>query len=340
MKTNSRQDIANQQWLFLAPRSNETSRENFQATLASGYPIQEIEELLSPADKLVLGERKRLYIWGNSLGKKGSWENMKLGDFVAFYAAGEFVYVGKCILKKHSPEIARQLWGNIKKKDTTWEYVFFLDELRPIHLPLQVIKEMGSYKKKMVVQGFVPVKEEVMKNVIAVYGSLASFFDSYSPGLKAKDFSILEKASRLTTLKTKDIQALDEVTRGKNLDNLLLEWEQRKSSEAPEVIERKTNTIKRNISIVRHFKEKYKNKCQVCGFTFLQKNGNYYSEVAHIEPISLRKSGLDSPSNMVVLCPNHHKMLDLGNLNIVTSTQYSIGEDVQDLLQPLFKDEI
>ena len=95
------------QWLFLAPRSNETSRANFQATLASGYPMDEVRRFLNDEELKTLSPRTKLYIWGNQPGKKGSWNNMKVGDLVAFYAKGDFVYLGKCILKKESQEIAQ-----------------------------------------------------------------------------------------------------------------------------------------------------------------------------------------------------------------------------------------
>lgn len=68
--------------------------------------------------------------------------------------------------------------------------------------------------------------------------------------------------------------------------------------------------IKRNKTIVEEIKRKYNNKCQVCGFTFKQRNGNLYSEAAHILPLASSK--LDIIDNLLVLCPNHHKMLDYG----------------------------
>lgn len=335
MTSMSSLSAAAHEWLFFAPRSNETSSENFAATLASGYPIEKVEEYLDQREKLIIGSRRKLYIWGNALGKKGSWNKLKLGDFVAFYVKGEFVYVGKCILKKHSPEIARKLWGNVKKKNFTWEYLFFLDELRPVSIPFEILKEFGGYKEKMVVQGFMPLNELGMGNLLGSYGSIAAFFDNYTPGLSSKDISVLDRVASKEIVNAKDIEAVDAITREKDLDLLLLEWEQRKSGEAPTVVEKKVKAIKRNATLVRQMKSRLKDECQVCGFTFLQKNGNYYSEVAHIEPISSKKMGVDKPSNLLVLCPNHHKMLDRGNLSIVSKNQYSIDGKIFDLKTPM-----
>ncbi len=60
-----------------------------------------------------------------------------------------------------------------------------------------------------------------------------------------------------------------------------------------------------------YIKKKFDNKCQFCDYTFIQKNGQHYSEVCHIIPWS--KSHDDSQENLIVFCPNHHKEFDLGD---------------------------
>jgi predicted restriction endonuclease len=73
---------------------------------------------------------------------------------------------------------------------------------------------------------------------------------------------------------------------------------------------------KRNHKIVQELKILYKNKCQVCGESIDMGYGMMYSEVHHIQPLGNEHNGIDSKSNMLVLCPNHHKMFDLGVLAI------------------------
>lgn len=324
-------------WLFFAPRSNETSRENFLATLESGYPLKDVNKFLSDEELTLFKEKGSLYIWGNQEAKAGSWNKMENGDYVAFYAKGEFVYVGKCILKKQSADLARQLWGNVPNKEVTWEYTFFLDEIRPISIPLSVITDLAGYKKNMVVQGFMPINEKGMQNILKFYGGLTSFFDSYSTGLQTKDFVSLEEISKNEISKAEQLAKLDEIFNKGNAENILKEFEQRLSNEQPTVVESKVLRIKRNQTIVRSMKEKYENKCQVCGFTFQKKDGGYYSEVAHIKPIETLEIGVDSPSNLIVLCPNHHKMHDFGALKIISKKQYVIDGAIKDLMTPLFE---
>jgi hypothetical protein len=63
------------------------------------------------------------------------------------------------------------------------------------------------------------------------------------------------------------------------------------------------------IKIIRDF------KCQICSTSIRKKDGTFYVEAAHIEP-KYRK-GRETPSNILLLCPNHHKEFDFGDLRIL-----------------------
>lgn len=69
----------------------------------------------------------------------------------------------------------------------------------------------------------------------------------------------------------------------------------------------------RNQGKILELKNLYRNKCQICGYTFEhnanQKKG-YYSEVHHYNP--LKKQADDDFGNMIILCPNHHAEFDYG----------------------------
>ena len=67
------------------------------------------------------------------------------------------------------------------------------------------------------------------------------------------------------------------------------------------------NQIKRVKSIVDTLKEKYNYKCQLCEFNFKMKNGNEYCEAHHLVQLSL--GGSQMPDNVIIVCPNHHRML-------------------------------
>ena len=83
--------------------------------------------------------------------------------------------------------------------------------------------------------------------------------------------------------------------------------------------------LNKGLGIAYNQKEKHHNKCQICQFTFKTSNGTYYSEAAHIKAISTREIGVDVASNILVLCPNHHKMLDYGVVKVISSEEIEIG---------------
>ena len=76
--------------------------------------------------------------------------------------------------------------------------------------------------------------------------------------------------------------------------------------------------IKRNQQIVAKLKDKYNNCCQIdgCNFTFKKQNGEYYSEAHHLELLS--QGGSQEESNVVILCPNHHRMFHYAKIEIST----------------------
>tara|TARA_R110002096_G_C14460758_1_gene712271 strand:+ start:81 stop:875 length:795 start_codon:yes stop_codon:yes gene_type:complete len=57
-----------------------------------------------------------------------------------------------------------------------------------------------------------------------------------------------------------------------------------------------------------------KNECQICGEFIRKKDGTKYIEACHIK--AKREKGNESLENIILLCPNHHKEFDLGELKI------------------------
>jgi predicted restriction endonuclease len=54
----------------------------------------------------------------------------------------------------------------------------------------------------------------------------------------------------------------------------------------------------------------------------LKRDGTFYIEVAHIQPLS--EEGRSILGNLLVLCPNHHKEFDYGDLKILEQTWDSV----------------
>jgi hypothetical protein len=65
--------------------------------------------------------------------------------------------------------------------------------------------------------------------------------------------------------------------------------------------------IKRNPELPCLLKELYDFKCQICKWDFKRDYGTPYSETHHM--IWLSRGGIDHSNNLVVVCPNHHRII-------------------------------
>ena len=70
--------------------------------------------------------------------------------------------------------------------------------------------------------------------------------------------------------------------------------------------------IIRDASLPSELKRAYEYRCQVCDTRLKWGPDKYYAEVHHIKPLGQPHDGPDKLSNMIVLCPNHHALFDLG----------------------------
>jgi hypothetical protein len=67
----------------------------------------------------------------------------------------------------------------------------------------------------------------------------------------------------------------------------------------------------RNRFLADSLKSYYENRCQICGKDFLPDYGVAFSETHHIQYLS--QGGLDVSGNIVVVCPNHHRIIHATN---------------------------
>jgi putative restriction endonuclease len=89
----------------------------------------------------------------------------------------------------------------------------------------------------------------------------------------------------------------------------------------------------RNAGAARAIKRIYRSNCQICGESVTTETGPY-AEAAHVRPLGSPHDGPDSVSNILCLCPNHHKQLDLGGLLIdddLVARNRSTGEIIATL---------
>lgn len=82
-----------------------------------------------------------------------------------------------------------------------------------------------------------------------------------------------------------------------------------------------SNRIVRDSAIARALKARYDHSCQICGSRLTDPTGLWaYSEGHHLRPLGAPHNGSDSEDNILVVCPNHHAMLDFAVLPLKSTT--------------------
>jgi hypothetical protein len=299
--------------VFLVPAAAPTARANFEETMRRRVAPDRLVGLstksVSRAKAAVGGVRA----WGTQPADSNlnvaTWEAMEPGDWVLFYSEGRFPAAGRVLLREHSPEVARALWG-ADAAGQTWEYLYLMDEVRWIEAPRLVVLKALTYERS----GFYPRKfirvnrsidpryedvEEMLNDLTAVGEALTQAVSAAGSGDRAAAAvavdPLVDRMSRA---------ALAEAIRSHT------------TSAPPAVQKRVVEELDRDRRLVVKLKDLYEGRCQCCGFTFEKDNGEPYSEVAHLRAISKREANLDVKDNLVVLCANHHRMLDFGPIEI------------------------
>jgi 5-methylcytosine-specific restriction endonuclease McrA len=83
-------------------------------------------------------------------------------------------------------------------------------------------------------------------------------------------------------------------------------------NEAPGRARQTTYRILRDTGLARQIKLLHRDSCQICGEVLQISSTKTYSEAHHVIPLGGGHRGADKASNVIVLCPNHHALCDMG----------------------------
>ena len=91
-----------------------------------------------------------------------------------------------------------------------------------------------------------------------------------------------------------------------------------KQKNKDELIKINNVSYKRNNYVMALIKKYRDYTCQFCSTTILKESGDYYIEACHIKPKA--EGGKDVFENILILCPNCHKLFDYAKREKVTQT--------------------
>ena len=106
-----------------------------------------------------------------------------------------------------------------------------------------------------------------------------------------------------------------------DMERLILKYQ----NSTPKIKEYISRKIERG-EISQKIKKIYNYECMICksqnqkSHCFNKKNGTPYIETHHFFPVRNLQEGLLGIKNLMTVCPNHHRQLHYGNVNILQST--------------------
>jgi len=123
---------------------------------------------------------------------------------------------------------------------------------------------------------------------------------------------IFEEAKEYAKNEFEQLQLLqsvnEEFTDAKKLADKIQELAAK--DDGDEMITVNSKQYKRSNYLMVLIKKQRGYQCQFCDVKIRKANGDLYVEACHIEP--KKSKGKDKPDNILVLCPNHHKLFDYG----------------------------
>lgn len=283
-------------------------------------------------------------VWGLTSENKASWEKLESGDIIFFHGSKSQIIpqhqvgiIGVGIVENTG--IKDELYWYKEHQDNMneWLYtisfsdIYFFGEAEDIDTTRyineksrdEIETEMGYLLEDII--DFQTIKAATGYN-FPVMGSMSRFSEEAQQFLidviKGKDVSHITPEDVEQTTISRETQDMTDEERQAYLKRKIDEAYEDVKDVDPE--KEKTERTKRLNKLQPLIKEKFDYRCQYCGFTFVKKNGKRYAEVAHIIPYS--KSHDDSPENLLVLCPNHHKMFDYGK----QEARKEIAETIQE----------
>ena len=144
--------------IILQPSGNKDAREHYVDTIKNSVFIERIKPHISKEEYNVLKEvypTGECKVWGVTPGGSNltKWNRIETGDVTLFSKNGSIYASAVATYKLHSLSLASELW-DFNKKGQTWEYIYFLDEVKNHNIPYIDFNRAVGYADNYVIQGF------------------------------------------------------------------------------------------------------------------------------------------------------------------------------------------
>ena len=166
--------------IILQPSSNKDAREHYLDTIENPVKLKSIEPFLDSKTLIILNDiytDGNCFIWGVTPGGNNitKWNRINKGDVTLFSKSGGIYASAVTTFKIKNKSLASHLW-NYNNKGETWEYIYFLDEIKNHNIPYKQFNNAVGYKENYIIQGFGVLDESKSKLVFNEFGLESSTY--------------------------------------------------------------------------------------------------------------------------------------------------------------------
>ncbi|EPD54165.1 hypothetical protein HMPREF1210_00150 [Paenisporosarcina sp. HGH0030] len=176
--------------LILQP-SGGAGKKNFENTIKNPVPFSAFSKYLNVKETETISAYYKnglVPIWGVTQGKKdinkNKWEKILVGDVAIFTAEMRIFASGIVTHKLHSSILAEELWG-WKEDGVTWEYIYLLDEIKTLDIPVVEMNKIIGYSVNKAVMGFDVLNE---KRSRLFFNAFKLESDIYNPSVSSEEY--------------------------------------------------------------------------------------------------------------------------------------------------------
>lgn len=166
--------------IILQPSGNKDAREHYVDTIKHNVPLDSIKPHVTPKEFKILQEiypTGECKVWGVTPGGNNltKWNRIESGDVTLFSKDGAIYSSAVTTYKLHSLSLATELW-EYNNKGQTWEYIYFLDEVKNHNIPYVDFNRAVGYADNYVIQGFNVLRQEQSISVMKTFDLESEIF--------------------------------------------------------------------------------------------------------------------------------------------------------------------
>ncbi len=173
--------------LFVFTASRDEAYRHYIDTIEEGFTLDnKIKQFLSENDLKDVEDYfrdRKIRAWGATPGSGNirNWRNLEVNDKILIYRKGNYEYIATVVHKIHNLELAKFLWST-DSSGQTWEYMYLLDNLRELSVPVSDFNKVVGYAPNYTPQGFMQISGDRLTPLVEKFGSIDEFLNYLEEG--------------------------------------------------------------------------------------------------------------------------------------------------------------